>query len=50
MTGPVGLPNGPDRKWKVPFYALRLAGWYIAALLNAALDALRTRRKGTEDT
>lgn len=24
MTGPIGLPPGPDRKWKLPFFVVGL--------------------------
>lgn len=34
MTGPVGFPgDGPDKKWKIPFYAARLVVMYAAAMV-----------------
>jgi len=39
MTGPVGLPSGPDKKWKVPLCAIWwLAVWAWAVVVTVARD------------
>ena len=37
--GPTGLPEGPTKKWMLPFYAVKVLVVYAGALIGAAWEA-----------
>jgi hypothetical protein len=41
MSGPTGLPDGPSKKWQIPFYAIRMTALFAWALASAAVEAVK---------
>jgi len=48
MSGPVGLPSGPDKKWKVPFYAVAWLARFAWALIVSFGKELIGRKQSNE--
>jgi hypothetical protein len=45
MTGPIGIPTGPQHKWLIPWYAAKMLAVLAWGLIGAAVDATREARR-----